>query len=379
LIDAAEQLADESPDGMVGDELLWEHVHLNFHGNYVLALRFAKQLAETLKLQQGDAAAADWPSEQRCALRLGWTPFHQQRLTSEMLARLSEPPFTQQLGHQERLERLRSQLRQLSESTTQEAISRWVTQYRERLTASPSDWMLRQQFSYLLEAADDQRGAIEQWQQINEQLPHYAEGYCQLGVVWNRVKNYAKAEQALLKAIQLRPDFARAHNSLGICLSHRGRFEQSYAHFARAIAVNPNYAEAHLNWGLVLANQGDPAAAAARFRAAIDVDPDYLPAHVRLGEYYVRHKQLDAARPHYQAVVRLKPDDPAAQINLGLLYLKQQRPANAITHLERALALSPTNAIAKRALDQARKLASPTRSAGEERSAAERVGRDRPE
>jgi tetratricopeptide (TPR) repeat protein len=357
LINAAEELAAESPYGIVGGELFWEHVHFNFHGNYVLALRFANELAAVLHLKQGETTPVDWPSEQQCAQRLGWTPFHQQRLVREMLARLSEPPFTQQLDHRARLDRLHSELRRLNDTTTDTAIREWIDQYRELLTASPNDWLLRQQFSYLLESIDDQHGAIEQWQSITELLPHHAEGHCQLGVVWNRAKDYDRAEQALTRALALRPDYARALNSLGICVSHQGRIEESYRHFARAIEVNPSYAEAQLNWGLVLAHQGDRAAAIERFRAAVTADPDYLPAHVRLGEYYVRAKQLDLARPHYEAVVRLKPNDPAARINLGLLYLKQHEPSKAIPQLRRAVALSPTNAIANQALEQARRLA----------------------
>ena len=43
LLDAARIFAQNSPQGVPGLELFYEHVHLNFTGNYLLALNFAEQ------------------------------------------------------------------------------------------------------------------------------------------------------------------------------------------------------------------------------------------------------------------------------------------------------------------------------------------------
>ena len=40
LLDAAGALAQSSPEGIPGLEFFYEHVHLNFAGNYLLALNF---------------------------------------------------------------------------------------------------------------------------------------------------------------------------------------------------------------------------------------------------------------------------------------------------------------------------------------------------
>src|SRR5213078_4245229 len=40
LVDAVKLFAQNSPEGIAGQELLLEHVHLNFEGNYLLARAF---------------------------------------------------------------------------------------------------------------------------------------------------------------------------------------------------------------------------------------------------------------------------------------------------------------------------------------------------
>ena len=65
LLDAANALAQSSPDGIPGLNFFYEHVHLNFAGNYLLALNFAEQAK---KLLPGSITARDqghWASEDR--------------------------------------------------------------------------------------------------------------------------------------------------------------------------------------------------------------------------------------------------------------------------------------------------------------------------
>jgi tetratricopeptide (TPR) repeat protein len=360
LIDAAAELAADSPQHLPGHEVLYEHVHLNFHGNYLLARLFAQQLASALQLDDAGTPSAAWPTEQDCAQHLGWTRYHQMLVAREMLNRLGVAPFTAQLDHAAQRKLLQDELASLVAQLTPDAAHEAIELYRRRVAESPDDWPLRQQFGYLLEAVNDLPTSVEQWRKITELLPHYAEAYCQLGVTLNRAKRYEEAEQALARALTLRPEYARARNSLGICLSQLGRFEEAYQQFSRAIQFNPSYAEAHLNWGLVLVNQGDKRAAVEHFQAALAANPNYLLAHQQLGEFFVSIGQLDEAVSHYESVVRLKPDDPAAHMNLGLLQLKRQKPADAIPHLEQALKLSPTSRLAEQALAQARRLAAQT-------------------
>lgn len=354
LIDAERSLAEASPQAIVGDEFLYEHVHLNFAGNYRLARQFAETLAELLKLPAGSDSA--WPDEQQCAARLGVTPYHQLLVLNDVKSRFNAPPFDRQTNHARRLKQLDEQRARLSRAMTAQEARSGVARYRELLEKHPRDWMLRRQFSALLESTGDVNGAAEQWRLIAEQLPHHFESYYRFGMALNRAKQWEQAEQALRRSLELRPEHPGVHNSLGICLSHREKLEECYAEFQQAVALKPDYAEAYQNWALVVARHGDTTRARQLLEQATQADPDYLPAHQKLGEQYVNESQYEAAKPHYAAVARLLPQDVAAQMNLGLLYLKLSRGEEAIRQLERVLELEPGNRIARQAIAQARQL-----------------------
>ena len=353
FIDASHAFSEQSPQGITGEEFLFEHVHFNFAGNYLLAKLFAESLIEALDLEAVAAQTTGWPSQQECAERLGLTLYHQHLILRELRTRLRSPPFDQQINSQVRDSKLNDELSRLATESTPNAARDAINDYRRLLEQHPDDWVLRQQFSTLLESTGDLEGAIEQWREITDQLPHYSEGFFHLGRLFNRAKKYEQAEPALNSALALRPEFARAANSLGIALSHQDRFQESYDAFENAVRIKPEYAEAHYNWGLVLANQGDTRGAVNRYQAALSADPDYVSAHKELGKYYANEKQYDEAENHYSELARVQPNDPNARLNLGLLLLKKNEAARAVRHLQRAVDLDPTSDLARRALARA--------------------------
>ena len=283
LIDARTHFDRLSPHGITGEELLCEHVHFTFAGNYILAKSFAEQLAVVWDLSNADD---EWPSEQQIADRLGFTPYHRLLLARELRSRFRTPPFDTQLNHESRDARVEAEIADLASSLTPQMASAAVARYRELLEQHSTDWILREQFAALLESLGMIDEAIGQWSEVTKQLPHYAEAFYKLGSLLNRAKKREEAEQALRTTLTLRPDYARAWNSLGIALSHQQRIKEAYAQFAKAIELQPSFAEAHLNWGLVLANQGNVEEALKRYCDAVEADPNYLPAHVELGKHY---------------------------------------------------------------------------------------------
>ena len=93
LADAEHAFAEQGPDGLSGVDLFYEHVHLTFDGNYLLARTIAPQLEDLLpgKIAAQVAASQPWPSEADCARRLAWSDYNKQEALSEILSRLANP------------------------------------------------------------------------------------------------------------------------------------------------------------------------------------------------------------------------------------------------------------------------------------------------
>jgi tetratricopeptide (TPR) repeat protein len=154
LVETDEIFAKESPNGIVGSELVYEHVHLTPEGNYLLARAMFLQIASkmTMATETGQAPSlqdASVPagvlSQAECEQRLAFTPHDRLRITREMLERLQKPPFTNQLNHSDQVLRLTIQAGSADESPDQTA-----AEYRWAIGKEPDDRILHYNFGLFL-------------------------------------------------------------------------------------------------------------------------------------------------------------------------------------------------------------------------------------
>ena len=145
LVDADKILSDASPDGIIGSDLMYEHVHLTPEGNYLLARAMFLQIAKDLHLDATQSAEPAILSEADCEQLLALTRHDRYRLTSEMLNRLQKAPFTSQLNHSEQLLRMAAKAQRPDETPDDT-----VAQYQWAIMRSPEDDMLRLRFGMFL-------------------------------------------------------------------------------------------------------------------------------------------------------------------------------------------------------------------------------------
>ncbi len=137
LVDSEAVLANASPHGVIGGELLCDHVHLTPEGNYLLARAMLEQIAKMLPADvQAKAASGSLATEDECDRRLALTRYDRARLASENLQRLQRPPFTSQINHQEQIMRLGAMVS--NPETPQETLQ----QYEWAISQAPNDTML---------------------------------------------------------------------------------------------------------------------------------------------------------------------------------------------------------------------------------------------
>jgi len=110
LCDAAGLFEANSPQTVPGDEWFYEHVHLNFDGNYQLARAWAEQVEKLLPGTATNRAAGDWAPQALCERRLGLTDWNRSAVLADVLRRLGEPPFVDQLNHTQQVATVRSPL-----------------------------------------------------------------------------------------------------------------------------------------------------------------------------------------------------------------------------------------------------------------------------
>jgi len=144
LVDAEAVFANQSPNGIIGSDLVYEHVHMTPLGNYLLARAMLMQIAT--KMPGGHALAdADIPSQADCERLLALTPHDQVRIAAEMFERLQKPPFTNQSNHSDQLLRLGMQAALPDENPNQTAL-----EYQWAIAQKPDDRVLHYNYGLFL-------------------------------------------------------------------------------------------------------------------------------------------------------------------------------------------------------------------------------------
>jgi tetratricopeptide (TPR) repeat protein len=328
FVDALDATARSSPHGIAGEELFYEHVHFNFAGNYLMARAFAEPIIPGL------TNPAPLLTEAECARRLALTDFDRYRVLDEVRQRLEQPPFTAQLGHEGRDQRIREQLKRLDKSSFTNAVSN----YEQAITRSPSDWALHEGFAFLLQDFGQAREAENHWRKVIQLLPHSEHGWFGLGnILLESDSRAAEALVAFREALRRQPNSIEARNGLGLALAGLGRFAEAISEYERALRLKPNFAEARINLGQTLAQQGKFAEASAQYLEVLRQQSNNVPARINLGKLLAVQGRHEEAAAHYREALRLKPENAVAHYNLGNALNALGRGEEATTHFAEAV------------------------------------------
>jgi tetratricopeptide (TPR) repeat protein len=132
----------------------------------------------------------------------------------------------------------------------------------------------------------------------------------------------------------------------------RGDFAAAERALSKAVELAPESVDARFDLGTVLFEQRNYPAAADCFRKVIELEPGYGPAYQRLGRCLVIQGDRAEARRAFQAAVRYVPQHAEARRELGGLLAREGRVAEAVTQLRQALRLQPGDAKAKELLEE---------------------------
>jgi len=322
LVDVVAAFAEDSPHGLAGAELFHEHVHLTFHGNYVLATavfeRIAAVVTETLR---GAGPPLSGPlSEAQCAERLVYTDWARHQVLDTLLRKyVQRPPFTNQLYHRERIADMEQRRKALSAALTPAMISDVAALYRRVLERHGSDVWLRMRYAELLrDTVGDYRGAAEQCRYVVDALPAYAMGHILLAQMLDAMRQNNEAIRHYQRALRI-AESAEAHYGLAIVHDRRGPAEEAIRHYRRTLAIQADHLGATLNLGAALHRAGRTDEAIDLYRWATGMMPASVDVRVNLGVLYQKQGRIAEAVAVLEEARRLDPNSPDIRRMLGIL------------------------------------------------------------
>lgn len=164
------------------------------------------------------------------------------------------------------------------------------------------------QVAQALAQTEQYSDAVAILQKLQKADPEDEDLQFQIGSVYERMGDVARAEQAFLALLERRPEHAPALNYLGYMWADRGvNLQRAAVMIEKAVAIEPRNA------------------------AYID----------SLGWVYFKLGKLDSAEKHLVDAANLLPTDPTVQEHLGDLYARQGSVQAALERYRAALGLDP--------------------------------------
>jgi len=340
LVDAEEALArcEESPHGIPGEELFYEHAHMMFEGNYRLAAALLP--AVEAALPPGRAAPAPVPSAQRCADALVLTARDRFRMAAAMVALTEKPPFVNQSDHAWRQERARQALARFGQTLTPETGDQEYRVYRAALALAPADCHLHRHCAMLRFELGDFASAAWHWRAVVAMFPDCADARVRLGEALARGRRLDEAAREYAEAIRCRPEGLEAYQWLTAVLQAQGRVEEAADCVSRALRVWPHPA-GYRTLGDLLVKQGRLAEAVAPYRRGLELAPQDPGLHESLAAALAAQEELDEAAAHLQAVLQADPEHVVARCALARVLARQGKAEEAAQEYRQVLLLNP--------------------------------------
>ncbi len=342
LCDLTAALEEHSRDGLLGDELLLDHVHLNFRGNFLAAMAAMRTIRDVLPeagLGEPERSEADLLTLCRGRLLFGHSEMYD--LAMVMYRRKTLPPFAGQITHESELRRLREGLFVLRRVVKGNPVDEEVLLSAIRL--APPDPYLNARYGRFLLDRGRIGEAIRHHERAIESRPYdmtmrlalaraYARGRMKdraidtlvlaqspyrydrkgallmLGTYYAQTGHIAEAATVYEELHEMEPRNVDVLINLAAAASHRQDYVAMKRHLDQVLDIDPMSVQGRINMGNYYARQNRPAEAQKWFAEAVVADPQNYLTHIGLGIQSIRLGQLDKGVEHVKKAVVLKPD-----------------------------------------------------------------------
>jgi tetratricopeptide (TPR) repeat protein len=202
-----------------------------------------------------------------------------------------------------------------------------------------------------LARSGDFDGALRLFKSAAEIAPDDPTAHYNIGQVYLRKKDEAKAEEAFRKVVALDPRHQEAYLHLGNLYERQKRMEEALEAFVNAAQINPNspggksaQAKVPLLQGILLAQRGKAEEALTAFRQALRISPDPASIYFNIAQVYLGQGDFENAEAALTRTLQVDPKHQEALLNLGILYERQGKLEEALRVYETARDAQPASA-----------------------------------
>ncbi|GAB4384178.1 MAG: hypothetical protein Kow0075_16250 [Salibacteraceae bacterium] len=158
----------------------------------------------------------------------------------------------------------------------------------------------------------------------------------------NQLKWLMKAEAELKKSIDLYPQYADAYSELGLVYQKRKEYSKALKAYDQAIALNPTHFTAIHNKGAVYYEQAMYGSAIPLFKLSVEINPAYLNGYMSLGSACGMVGDYTESIEWFKKAIELDPYNAKAHYFIALNYQNMGDREESNRWAERAFELDPS-------------------------------------
>jgi tetratricopeptide (TPR) repeat protein len=318
--------SEQIPPKIPGSELLHEHVHLNFAGNYLVASAIFEKATTLLpaSIREQAEQGAPPPSLSRCEELTLYTDYNRLIGAVKIAEITMDPPFTE-----DHAQHSLAEAKLIEAMLTPEVFTEIARKYDRAVALRPDDLLLRQAWASLQSIRKEHASAVEQYVELIDRYPLCLKWHHQVGAALGR---QGKTDEAIAKfrwVLQQDPNHVEARINLGSSLAALGHFDRAVEQYGKALSIRPKSFKAHFELGRILLRRGQPQQAEKHLAAAVEAAPSARRAHFFLGLALAKQGKIDLAIAQYRQECTKHPDNPLPHLELGRILLEQNKPAEA--------------------------------------------------
>ena len=198
-----------------------------------------------------------------------------------------------------------------------------IENLQELLQQDPSNFQARRELSILLADNGFNEEALSNLQYLEKYFPEDSELQYNIGILYEKTKDFESAQKAYQKAIEISPQDDYYYN-FGEVLVSLKEWDKAIEAFKTVLKTDPNDGNCYFNLGLCYFNKDEINLATDNFQKAVDLNPQDIFAHFYLGNIYQSSGLTNFAVESYQKVLAISPDYSWAYFNLAAIAFKNE-------------------------------------------------------
>ena len=145
-----------------------------------------------------------------------------------------------------------------------------------------------------------------------------------LGMIYNGLREYAKAKKIFIHAINLNSEYYPTYNNLAKCLNELNERPEAINHLKKCLSINPDFVEAINNLANIYSTEGNYEEAIPLYLKILEKEEGHFQFNLNLAIAYFNKKDFFNAKKYFEIASTIEPQSDELRKNYGLYFLYKQ-------------------------------------------------------